>query len=486
MRDPEEGVRPPSLEKLLSCEEGLALARQHGRLLLREALRLAADRVRRGELSGPEDVSARVLRDAARSLAARPPAGPRPVLNGTGVLLHTNLGRAPLAEAAREAVLRAAGACDLELDLGTGNRGQRDKGVRDLLTRVFVGDDPRFGALVANNTAAALLLALDTVANGRPVAVSRGELVAIGGDFRVPSILARSGASLLEVGTTNRTTLADYEEALAAKVGAPAAVPGVMTSAPAAALLKVHPSNFRIVGFTEEVDLATLGALAERAGVPLVYDAGAATPVPHPRLPGAPVPREALENGATVVTFSADKTLGGPQSGILIGRTTFIEAASRNPLARALRPDKLVLAALASTLELHVRGETSKIPFVGLLETPAARLEERARLLAAALGELGFRAEATPSTAVAGGGSGAETTFPSWAVAVTAGAHAGEDSGEQALARALRASRVPLVTRIVAGRVLVDLAALPSPDDSGVLEAFASIARDEGSKPISG
>lgn len=470
MADHEEGVRPPSLEKLLSCDEGRALARQHGRLLLREALRLAADLVRRGELPGPEEVAARILADAARSLAARPPAGPRPVLNGTGVLLHTNLGRAPLAEAAREAVLRAAGACDLEIDLGTGTRGRRDAGVRDLLTRVFVGNDPRFGALVANNTAAALLLALDTVANGRPVAVSRGELVAIGGDFRVPSILARSGASLLEVGTTNKTTLADYEEALTGTV----------------ALLKVHPSNFRIVGFTEEVGLAALGALAERAGVPLVYDAGAAIPAPHPRLPGAPVPREALESGATVVTFSADKTLGGPQSGILIGRTDFIERASRNPLARALRPDKLVLAALAATLELHVRGEASQIPFLAMLETPVAQLEARARLLATALKELGFEAEATPSTAVAGGGSGAETTFASWAVAVTAQAHAGGISGEEALSQALRASRVPLVTRIASGRVLVDLAALPAANDSGVVEAFAGVLHGPGQNPISG
>ncbi len=469
-----ESVRPPSIEQLLSSDTGLSLASTHGRSLLKEALRLAADRLRRGALPRSASLRDDLLADAARSLAARPPEGPRPVLNGTGVLLHTNLGRAPLAEAAREAVLRAAGPCDLELDLDSGARGRRDSGVRALLREVFASSDPRWDALVTNNTAAALLLALDTVANGRPVAVSRGELVAIGGDFRVPSILARSGASLLEVGTTNKTTLADYEEAVA--LGA-------------SALLKVHPSNFRIVGYTGDAGLEELGALAARAGIPLVYDAGAATPVRNPRLPGTPVPREALDLGVSLLAFSADKTLGGPQGGLLLGTTDLIGRAARNPLARALRPDKPVLAALAATLGLHARGESRQVPFIAQLEATNESLERRAHTLAEKLSLAGWTASATASTAVAGGGSGVEATFPSWAVAVEPAARRAGDaapsegqdgeSREELLGRALRAARVPLITRVAGGRVLVDLAAIPAENDDGVLAAFEHARRNE-------
>ena len=207
---------PPSIEQLLSSEGGRVLAARHGRLRAREAIREAAGRLRQGALGAGPDPAAAILEAAAAALAVRPPAGPRPVVNATGVLLHTNLGRAPLAAAAREAILRASGYSTLELDLATGGRGRRGEHVRPLLLELFAAGRRDVDALAVTNAAAALLLALDTLANGRPVAVSRGELVAIGGDFRVPSILARSGASLLEVGTTNRTTPEDYAEALRA------------------------------------------------------------------------------------------------------------------------------------------------------------------------------------------------------------------------------------------------------------------------------
>ncbi|MBK9088955.1 MAG: L-seryl-tRNA(Sec) selenium transferase [Holophagales bacterium] len=345
---------PPSIEKLLSDERGLALAAGHGRLRTREALREAADRVRRGVLRAGADAAGAILDAAKATLAFRPAAGPRPVVNATGVLLHTNLGRAPLAVAAREAVLRACGYSTLELDLATGSRGKRGEHVRPLLLELFAPGRADLDALAVTNTAAALLLALDTVANGRPVAVSRGELVAIGGDFRVPSILARSGASLLEVGTTNKTTPEDYAEAVRAG---------------AAAILKVRPSNYRIVGFTEEVSLGELASLCREARIPLLFDAGAGSPTRfvQPGLCDEPVPAEALAEGADLVCFSGDKTLGGPQAGILLGAAALVGACAKNPLARALRPDKLVLAALAATLDLHLSGRAAEIPFHAML-----------------------------------------------------------------------------------------------------------------------
>ena len=246
------GARPPSMDRLLESPAGRALAARHGRERAKAFLREAAARWRESP-SGPAEET--ILADASARLDARLPAGPVRVVNATGVLLHTNLGRAPLARPAVEAAARAAGFSTLEFDLATGGRGRRGAHVNPLLLELFAPGRAGVGALAVGNAAAALLLALDTLANGRPVAVSRGELVAIGGDFRVPSILARSGATLLEVGTTNRTTPDDYREALEAGAGA---------------VLKVRPSNYRIVGFTEEVALAELAPLARAHGVPLV------------------------------------------------------------------------------------------------------------------------------------------------------------------------------------------------------------------------
>ncbi|HYN42418.1 MAG TPA: L-seryl-tRNA(Sec) selenium transferase [Thermoanaerobaculia bacterium] len=445
---------PPSIEKLLSDERGLALAAGHGRLRAREALREAADRLRRGGLSAGGDAAGAILDAAGATLASRPPAGPRPVVNATGVLLHTNLGRAPLAVSAREAVLRACGYSTLELDLATGGRGKRGEQVRPLLLELFAPGRDDLDALSVTNTAAALLLALDTVANGRPVAVSRGELVAIGGDFRVPSILARSGASLLEVGTTNKTTPEDYAEAIRAG---------------AAAILKVRPSNYRIVGFTEEVSLGVLATLCREARIPLLFDAGAGSPkrFAQPGLRDEPVPSEALAEGADLVCFSGDKTLGGPQAGILLGAAALVRACAKNPLARALRPDKLVLAALAATLDLHLSGRTAEIPFHAMLETPVSLLEERARRMAASAASLGWEAEAAPLVAIAGGGTGTESTLASFGILLR---H--PSIGETEAAARLRSRELPVVVRISEGRLVVDLRSVTPAEDDEILEAL--------------
>ena len=445
---------PPSIEKLLSDERGLALAAGHGRLRAREALREAADRLRRGALGAGGDAAGAIFNAAGTTLSSRPPAGPRPVVNATGVLLHTNLGRAPLAVTAREAVLRACGYSTLELDLATGARGSRGEHVRPLLLELFAPGREDLDALAVTNTAAALLLALDTVANGRPVAVSRGELVAIGGDFRVPSILARSGASLLEVGTTNRTTSEDYAEAIRAG---------------AAAILKVRPSNYRIVGFTEEVSLGGLATLCREARIPLLFDAGAGSPnrFAQPGLRDEPVPAEALAEGADLVCFSADKTLGGPQAGILLGAAATVRACAKNPLARALRPDKLVLAALAATLDLHLSGRAAEVPFHAMLATPVSLLEERARRIAASATALGWDAEAAPLVAVAGGGAGAESALPSFGILLR---H--PSLGENDAAARLRSRALPILVRISEGRLVVDLRSVAPGEDEEILEAL--------------
>lgn len=445
---------PPSIEALLSSGRGQSLASRHGRLRAREALREAADRLRRGALPAGDDPAAALLDAAEAALGGRPPAGPLPVVNATGVLLHTNLGRAPLAVAAREAVLRAAGYSTLELDLASGGRGRRGEHVRPLLLGLFAPGRAGTDALAVTNAAAALLLALDTVANGRPVAVSRGELVAIGGDFRVPSILAKSGASLLEVGTTNKTTPDDYAEALRAG---------------ASAVLKVRPSNYRIVGFTEEVGLARLAALCRDSAVPLLYDAGAGSPARFegPGLRDEPVPAEALGEGADLVCFSGDKTLGGPQAGILLGRADLVSACARNPLARALRPDKLVLAALAATLDLHLSGRASEVPFHSLLATPLGDLEARARRFARAAAALGWEAEAAPLVAIAGGGAGTESTLPSFGVLLR---HPGLP--EAAAAARLRQRPLPVLARLAEGRLVLDLRTVSPEEEEELLAAL--------------
>jgi L-seryl-tRNA(Ser) seleniumtransferase len=384
-----------------------------------EAARAALARAR-GEIRAghdPGDLGER----AARELAAARRPKLRRALNATGVIVHTNLGRAPLAEAALErAVEIGSGYSNLEYDLSAGGRGSRQDHVTATLRRLTGAE----GALVVNNNAAAVLLALAALAEGREVVVSRGELIEIGDGFRIPDVLARSGARLREVGTTNRTRAADYERAAGPET---------------AVLLRVHQSNFRVVGFTEQPSLAELAAVARRHDLPLVDDLGSGVLV---ALEDEPSAKESLAAGADLVCFSGDKLLGGPQAGIVVGRGELVERLRRHPLQRALRADKLTLAALEGTLALYLDPERAEreVPVLRMLHEPLEAVRARAERLAAAVG-----GEVEETVGRVGGGALPLAELPSFACAV-----------EEELAPRLRAGDPPVVAVVRDGRCLLD------------------------------
>ena len=358
----------------------------------------------------------------------------RPVLNATGVVLHTNLGRAPLSTAARRAVDAAAGYVDVEYDLADGHRAGRGRGVLAALRRAVPAAG---GALVVNNGAAALVLATTAFAAGREVVISRGEMVEIGDGFRLPDLIASTGARLREVGTTNRVGLADYAAAVGPQTGC---------------ILKVHPSNFRIEGFTHAVPVRELATL----GPPVVADVGSGLLAPHPLLPDEPDVAGALADGATVVTASGDKLLGGPQAGLLLGTAEAVERLRRHPLARALRVDKLTLAALEATVD------GPQTPTWQALTTDPDGLRQRCVALAEAVG-----GQVVPSAGAVGGGGAPGLELAGWAVAVPA-----------RFAAPLRTGDPPVVARVERGRCLLDLRCV-DPGDDPVLRA-AVLAVDAG------
>lgn len=429
--------------------------------LLGEArVRLRSPEARR-EGGGPDlpadfDAWVDALREAvARSRMPRL----RRVINATGVVLHTNLGRAVLSEAAREAVAAVAGVfSNLEMDLETGERGSRQAHVEDLLRRLTGAE----AALVVNNNAAAVLLALSALASGREVIVSRGELVEIGGSFRIPEVMVQGGARLVEVGTTNKTRLEDYRSALGPDT---------------ALLLKVHPSNYRLVGFTEEVPLAELAALGREAGVPVLFDAGSGALLDLGRwgIRGEPVIREAVAAGADVVAFSGDKLLGGPQAGILVGGGGPIGRCRRHPLARAVRVGKLSLAALEATLK-HYEDEGTAlrdVPTLRMLTAEPGELAARAEALAVLLrGAVGAGAEVDllPGASRAGAGALPEVDLPTTLVAV-----APRHGSAGAAAAALRRHDPPVLVRVAGDRLLLDPRALLPGDDRLLAAAFAAV-----------
>jgi L-seryl-tRNA(Ser) seleniumtransferase len=379
----------PSVDELLGREELEALVAEHGRPLVlaaaRAALEGARDDVQAGFPAGD------LVERTTGELAARLRPSLRRVLNATGVVVHTNLGRAPLAPAALERVREVSGGySNLEYDLESGSRGSRQDHVAALLRELTSAED----ALVVNNNAAAVLLALAALAEGREVIVSRGELIEIGDGFRIPDVLTRSGATLVEVGTTNRTRLADYEDAVTERT---------------AALLRVHQSNFRMVGFTEQPRAKELARLADRHGVHLVEDLGSGALV---ETVDEPTVRASIDAGAHVVTFSGDKLLGGPQAGLLAGRADLIERMRRHPLQRALRADKLTLAALEATLRL-VRAGSRDVPVLRMLEEPADAVRARAERLAERTGGTVVETTARP-----GGGALPLTELTSYACAL--------------------------------------------------------------------
>src|SRR4051794_11128239 len=389
----------------------------------RAAIRAGAD---------PGDLQAQLARELEGLRRARL----RRTINATGVVVHTNLGRAPLAEEALDQLVRTArGYSNLEYDLDSGARGSRQDHVAGILRRLTGAE----AALVVNNNAAAVMLALAALAEGREVLVSRGELIEIGDGFRIPDVLARSGARLREVGTTNRTRAADYERAIGPET---------------AVLLRVHQSNFRVVGFTEQPSVSELAAVAARHGLPLVDDLGSGVLV---QLEGEPSARESLAAGADLVCFSGDKLLGGPQAGIVVGRAELVERLRRHPLQRALRADKLTLAALEGTLGLYLEPERAarEVPVLRMLNEPLEAVRARAERLAASVG-----GEVEETVGRVGGGALPLAELPSCACAV-----------EESLAARLRAGEPPVVGVVRDGRLLLDCRTLTDAEADEVAAA---------------
>jgi L-seryl-tRNA(Ser) seleniumtransferase len=435
MTDPRRDL--PSVDHLLREPAIAALLASAPRSVVVAAVRDALDTARRRRAGAPDDWAEEVR----ERLALRTGRSLRPVLNATGVVLHTNLGRAPLAHAALEALEAAAGGYStLEFDLHAGVRGSRADHCRALLTELTGAED----GLVVNNAAGALVLALNAVAAGREVLISRGELIEIGGSFRIPDILEKSGARLREVGTTNRTHLEDYHRALSAETGA---------------ILTVHRSNFEQRGFVATPAPADIAALAREAGVPWLYDVGSGLLLDLSPwgLAGEPRVPEAVAAGADLVIFSGDKLLGGPQAGCLAGRRDAVARCRSNPLARALRADKLTLSALEATLALYrdLAAAVAEIPVLAMLTAGAADLAARAERLA---GHCPPELEPTlrPGQSAVGGGSFPGAVLPTTLVALDPG-----PLGADGLALRLRLGEPAVVTRVAEGRVLLDPRTLP-------------------------
>ncbi|WP_236979716.1 MULTISPECIES: L-seryl-tRNA(Sec) selenium transferase [Mycobacterium] len=416
----------PRTDQLMELPAVQQARKRLGDTVVRTLIRDIQDRARRGDLP-PDRVQDAVL----QSLTTRATTSLTPVLNATGVIVHTNLGRAPLSVGALEALVAASAYVDVELDLATGARSKRGTATREaLLVACPAAED----ALVVNNGAAALVLATTALAAGKEVVVSRGELIEIGAGFRLPDLIASTGARLREVGTTNRTHLPDYADAIGPQTGC---------------VLKVHQSNFRVAGFTAAVSLAELRTVTTARQVPLISDLGSGLLAPDPVLPDEPDAATALTDGADIVTASGDKLLGGPQAGILLGRADVVARLARHPLARAVRADKLTLAALEAT----VRAGTS--PVTQALHADPAALRARAERLAAAVA-----APVVPHDGRVGGGGAPGVPLPGWAVRLP-----------ESAAAALRTGRPAVLPRVHDGACLLDLRCIPESDDDRLLAA---------------
>jgi L-seryl-tRNA(Ser) seleniumtransferase len=439
MPDPRRSI--PSVDRLVSSEPFRELLETTPRELVIEALQACQAELRSAVANGqsaspPTDPAWYASRTAERLAAVRAPSL-RPVINATGVVLHTNLGRAPLPDAAVDAIVRTArGYVNLEYDLDRGERGSRYTHCTALITRLTGAE----AALVVNNNAAALVLALNTLARGREVVISRGELVEIGGSFRVPEILERSGAVLREVGSTNRTHERDYAEAIGPDTGA---------------ILKVHPSNFRVSGFTAEVAASTIAALAHDHGTPFIHDLGSGLLIDSTELglPLEPTAVDAVAEGADIVTMSGDKILGGPQAGIIVGRAALIDRMRGNPLCRALRVDRMTLAALEATLSLYLDPAAAResIPALRMLTATEEDLAQKAERLAAALRQRGVGASVVAGSSAVGGGAFPTAHLPTSLVRLEPA-----DNSAHAVEGKLRHSDPPIIARIVDDAVVLD------------------------------
>ncbi len=426
----------PSVSALLETSGVRSLLAHHPRRVVLDAVRSAVDAARssgdphRTEEQWIDSITSVVRRSSQSSL--------RRVINATGVVLHTNLGRAPLAEVAIRAIEEAAGGfSNLEYDIETGQRGSRYSHCVGLLRQLTGAED----ALVVNNCAAAIVLSLNALAQKKEVLVSRGELVEIGGSFRIPEIMARSGAKLVEVGTTNRTHDDDYRRAITPKTGA---------------IVKVHRSNFTIEGFTSDVSVESLAFIAAEHGLPVIHDLGSGLMIPLDAygLTGEPTASTAIASGATLVLMSGDKLLGGPQAGIILGASNVVAKLRKNPFARAMRVDKLTLSALEATLRLYLEPQRAlkEIPVLAMLTESAGEIESRAHALARTLRDGGVGVEVAATKASVGGGAFPTAEIPSAALVLQGNATELEEK--------LRNADPPVIGRIADGKLLLDLRAV--------------------------
>ncbi len=442
----------PAMDRLLSHPNAADLLTNYGRESVREALRVALDAARQWIRQGGSAPQMEELIAAATSyLRARQTPTLRAVINATGVILHTNLGRAPLSESAQQAMLSvAAGYSTLEYDIEEGKRGKRDNHVEPLVAAITGAE----AALVVNNNASALLLILSTLAQGKEVVISRGQLIEIGGGFRVPDVMLNSGAKLVEVGTTNRTHLDDYVQAI---------------SPQSALLMRAHASNFKQIGFTEQPELTDLASLARDRGIHSLDDLGSGAlldTAPY-GLAHEPMVQESVKAGFDLVAFSGDKLLGGPQAGIIAGRAELITRLKRHPLARAVRIDKLSLAALFATLDHYRRGDAlTHIPIWQMITMDLNTIRSRAEAWAAQIG-----GEVVPGESAIGGGSLPGETLPTFALAL-------HSERPDEVASHLRRQATPVIARIVRDRVLLDPRTVLPGQDGEVVRALAAVLNE--------
>jgi L-seryl-tRNA(Ser) seleniumtransferase len=443
----------PSVSALLETSGVRSLLEQHPRRVVLDAVRSAVDAARTS--GGTERTEQQWVESIASAVRTSTQPSLRRVINATGVVLHTNLGRAPLADVAVRAIEEIAGGfSNLEYDIETGQRGSRYSHCVGLLRQLTGAED----ALVVNNCAAAMVLALNALAQRKEVLVSRGELVEIGGSFRIPDIMARSGARLVEVGTTNRTHDDDYRRAITPKTGA---------------IVKVHRSNFTIEGFTSDVTVERLAFIAAEHGLPVIHDLGSGLMLPLDAygLSGEPTASSALAAGPSLVLMSGDKLLGGPQAGIILGASSVVAKLRKNPFARAMRVDKLTLSALEATLRLYLEPERAlkEIPVLAMLTASQSEIEERARSVSHTLGQGGVETDVTPSSASVGGGAFPTIEMPSAGVVVAGPTVETEEK--------LRRAEPSVIGRIVDGRLLLDFrSVLPREDPTlcrAVLKALS-------------
>ena len=441
----------PSVDSVLSTGAVASLANSFSRDwvvgMVRQELELARQRVREGASPPEAEELADMVCQRAGSVVRMEP---RRVINATGVIIHTNLGRAPLSRAAAEATSQAAqGYTNLELDLDSGKRGSRQSHLQLLLAQLTGAE----AALAVNNNASALLLGLSALAASKEVIVSRGEAVEIGGGFRVPDVLRQSGSTLVDVGTTNRTYARDYEGAITENT---------------AALLKVHASNFRVEGFTASVESRELVALGEKYGIPVLHDVGSGCFLETETygLAHEPIPQESVAAGVGLVFFSGDKLLGGPQAGIVVGRKDLVSLLERHPLARAVRIDKGSLAALTATLLHYLKREAlTEIPVWRMISTPLEKIKERAHRWQS---ECGANASVEPSQSAIGGGSLPGETLPSWVLALSC---VGFPRGAEQITERLRQADSPVMARIENDRVLLDPRTVAEEEETELLVA---------------